>query len=325
MQDLNNEQLAVKARSGDKQSLELLWSRNQPLIKRTVWSFTGGNYPAEVKNGRKQPNSDLMQEAFICMADSLEDFDHDKGYKYITFYLQRLKWHLISIVNSSGVVTAPAYIGSLRYRIRNYEESYYKQYGSYPSDTDICETIQISQKMLECCRMMDLPLMSLDADINDSGDCDNLYELLENKAAADVDTMVMDSIRSREIKRLWDVIAKVCTARETEILKQRFGHGSTLSDIGQHYNVTKERARVIIENALIKVRRSGLCQKELELFSETGILDRGYYKGGFDRWKNSGFSSTERMALHNARYPAKSSEDMKTLEKDLISFFGNVV
>lgn len=331
MQDLTNEELSVQARNGDKAALEQLWTANKPFIITIVKKYTGEplfppDFDADGNITGVSP--DLMNESFLVMAYCVADYDPACGYTFLTHLKNRIEWRFLRLVQEQSLVKVPSYMMALRKKYSNLIENYYKKNGKCPTDAEACEKLGIDQRQLDQVKGVDLPLIWLDAPCGDSGDSDSLYELLEDEAAAVCD-IVTEKLYNSEV---WKSIKKVVTVRQYDILQQRYMNGSTYADIGEQYNISPERIRTIIDDALSKIRRSGICVKEL-----TGLTEgakRSYYLGGVAHYRNNIFtSSTEKQALKNTerhfkrkrRKTSERSEDIRELEKELISFFGDVV
>lgn len=330
MPDLTNEELLLQAKNGDNQALEQLWTANKPFIITIVKKYTGEPlFPPDFDADGNiiGVNPDLMNESFLVMADCVSDYDPDCGYGFLTHLKHRIEWHFLRLVQEQSLVKVPSYMMALRKKYRNLIENYYKKNGKCPTDAEACEKLGIDQRQLDQVKGVDLPLIWLDAPCGDSGDSDSLYELLEDEAAAVCD-IVTEKLYNSEV---WKSIKKVVTVRQYDILQQRYMNGSTYADIGEQYNISPERVRTIIDNALIKIRSNGICMKELQLLEGEGA-EHGYYVGGVGAFKNNLFtSSTEKKAVQNvARYQRRKrkrqrSEDISQIEQELISFFGDVV
>lgn len=326
----SNEQLAIKAQSGDKGALNQLWEQNQPLIKQTVRRFECVQYPEEVdKKGNKSRNSDLMQESFLCLSECLLEYNQSKS-KFTTFYLQRLKWHLISVINASKGVSVPSAFASLQHRYNRYINRYYMEHGFYPDDNTVADALKMDHKTLQAVKGISLSVTSLDVPIGYDGDTE-LWELIEDGSAAEIDDCVT-ALYNQELLKVWDSIDRVVTSREREMLRLRFCKGLTLETIGERYGLTKERVRMIIDNCLVKVRQNGICMREITALGDGET--RSYYLGGFGHYKNNRFtSSTEKRAIKNTEKYFKRKqrnridkvEDTASLEAELIEFFGDVV
>lgn len=331
MPDLTNEELLLQAKNGDNQALEQLWTANKPFIITIVKKYTGEPlFPPDFDADGNiiGVNPDLMNESFLVMADCVQDYSPDCGYGFLTHLKHRIEWRFLRLVQEQSLVKVPSYMMALRKKYNRYIDDYFKENGSYPTDAEACEKLGIDQGQLDQVKGVDLPLIWLDAPCGDSGDSDGLYDLLEDKAAAVCDIVTEKLYNSG----VWESIQKVVTVREYDILRQRYLNGSTYADIGEQYNISPERIRTITDDALVKIRRSGICMKELSGLTEGA--KRSYYLGGVAHYRNNIFtSSTEKQALKNTerhfrqkrRKTSERPEDIGQLEKELIEFFGDVV
>lgn len=327
---VTNESLVLRIQSGEKDLIYELWSNNQPLIKQTVKRFECPEYPEEIdERGNKSRNPDLMQESYLCLVECLPDYDQDKG-RFISFYLQRLKWHLIRVISTSKGVSVPVGFVTMQNRYNRYRDTYYLEHGYYPDDDTVMDALKMSYKALETVKGINLSVTSLNMAVGGSDDDIELWETIEGGSAAEIDDCVT-ALYNKELVKVWESIKRILTDREYFVLQQRYINGSSLSNISQQYNISPERVRTIIDNALVKIRQNGICMKELQLLEGEGA-EHGYYVGGVGAFKNNLFtSSTEKKAVQNvARYQRRKrkrqrSEDISQIEQELISFFGDVV
>lgn len=335
MQDLTNEELSLQAKNGDNQALEQLWMQCKPFITGICKRYTREPmFPPEFDaEGRVTGVSpDLMNESFLVMADCVQDYDSDCGYGFLTHLKNRIEWRFLGLVQEQSLIKIPTYMTALKNKYNRLMDDCYKRTGSYPTDAEACEMLQIDRKQLDQIKGVNLPLMWLDTPIGGSGDTDEdlfiLDTLEDTKAAAKFD----DSVTALYNRQIWLSIGRILKDRELDILQQRYQQNLSLEQIATKQGITKERVRQIIDTSLEKIRRNGLCVKELSVDGEGA--KRSYYLGGISAYKHNLFtSSTEKTAIRNtekhfrrkSRRQLDETEDIKELEQELISLFGDVI
>jgi len=246
-------ELAVKIRNGDEVAKEKLILANLRFVISV----------AKMYQNQGLALGDLINEGNVGLIKAAKRFDETRGFKFISYAVWWIRQGIMSaIADQSRVVRLPLNrVGSLTKLNKAYRdlEQEYERKPTTEEPAKILEmtpdevayTLQISSRQLS----MDAPLMS--GDENKSTLMDVLPD--DDQPLPDKDLM-KESLKS-EIANALASLDK----REAEVIRLSFGIGSnqkaTLEEIGDKFNLTRERIRQIKENALRKLRVSKKSKK----------------------------------------------------------------
>ncbi len=240
--------LALKIKKGDEVAQEKLVRANLRFVVSVAKQF----------QNRGLSLGDLISEGNIGLIKAAQRFDVTRGFKFISYAVWWVRQGIMqAIVDQSRMVHLPlnrvADLAKISKAYREFEQEYDRKpfteelAKNLDMTTDkVSYTLQISGRHIS----MDAPLKSGDENKN------SLKEVLPNDNQPLPDKDLMSESLKNELANALSILSN----REAEVIKLTFGIGDankvTLEEIGERFNLTRERIRQIREKALRKLRSS---------------------------------------------------------------------
>jgi RNA polymerase primary sigma factor len=204
----------------------------------------------------QMPLIDLIQEGNLGLIKAVERFDYRRGFRFSTYASWWIR-HAIgrALADKGHAVRVPVHALDTQHRLSRAVEMIGLRLGRYPTDEELTKEAGIDGRRLAKARKHPVvPVCSLDREISDSDDRRYIDLLADEEGKSPFDFTLLNVWASE-----MDKVLGVLTPMEQSIIRWRYGliNGEelTLKEIGDHYNLSRERIRQLQEQALKKIRR----------------------------------------------------------------------
>lgn len=235
--------LLIKSKAGDLDAKQLLILSNLRLVVNVAKNYMnkGLNY------------IDLISEGNFGLIHAIEKFDHTKGFRFSTYAVWWIKQAVSkAVINKGREIRIPSYKYDILNKINKYIMNYVTKYDVFPNIKDISKSTKISEDKIEKVMIEFQELLSLNSSIGED-------IFLEDIVSTENSEFLEDSIIDGMFKEDMNKRLNVLNPREKEIIVMRYGlneeENKTLEEVGQKFNITRERVRQLEKKALEKLRK----------------------------------------------------------------------
>ncbi|HHB79358.1 MAG TPA: RNA polymerase sigma factor RpoD/SigA [Saprospiraceae bacterium] len=237
--------LAKKIKQGDQRALEQLTKANLRFVVSVAKQYQNQGLSL----------SDLINEGNLGLIKAAQRFDETRGFKFISYAVWWIRQSILqALAEQSRIVRLPLNkVGSLNKINRAFSELE-QEFERDPSAEELANALEISTNEVETTLGVAARHISVDAPFVE-GEDNSLLDVLENNKTPQTDRHLeyVDSLR-KEIERSLSTL----TPRQADVVKLYFGigleHPMSLEDIGNQFDLTRERVRQIKDKAINKLR-----------------------------------------------------------------------
>ena len=238
-------ELAQRIKKGDQEALEKLTRANLRFVVSVAKQYQN--------QGLSLP--DLINEGNLGLIKAAEKFDETRGFKFISYAVWWIRQSILqALAEQSRIVRLPLnQVGSLN-KINKALSKFEQENERMPSPEELAEILDIPREKISDTLRVSGRHVSVDAPFVE-GEDNSLLDVLPNNDSPNADSGLVNESLNKEIERALSTL----TERERDIVKNFFGIGCqemTLEEIGERFNLTRERVRQIKEKAIRKLRNS---------------------------------------------------------------------
>ncbi len=243
--------LATLIKQGDQRALDRLTKANLRFVVSVAKQYQN--------QGLSLP--DLINEGNLGLIKAAQRFDETRGFKFISYAVWWIRQSILqSLAEQARIVRLPLNKVGLTNRIQKAFSQLEQQYEREPSAEELAEVLDMDLEEVSSTLGINARHVSMDSPLSE-GEENTLIDVLENPNAEKTDG---ELDHNESLKTEIDRSLKTLTERQKEVICFFFGigvdHPMSLEDIGERFNLTRERVRQIKDKAITKLKTSNRCK-----------------------------------------------------------------
>jgi RNA polymerase primary sigma factor len=233
-------ELAREAKKGDKISRDKLITSNLKFVVTCAKKYTGQGVSL----------LDLIQSGLVGLTLAVNNYDPDKGYKFLSFAVWYIRREILKeIYNTGRTIRYPiTYISKIT-KVKRAYESFITKYQREPTEEELINLTNLTQKQYDSAIMNKSYCQSIDTPITDDG-VNTLEDILSEEVNPFSDTFTKDTI---------SLALKCLNKREYKVITEFYGLNGIeerpIKDIAKEMNLGDERIRQIRKGAIKKLEK----------------------------------------------------------------------
>ena len=238
--------LARRIKKGDQKALEKLTKANLRFVVSVAKQYQNQGLSL----------GDLINEGNLGLIKAAKRFDETRGFKFISYAVWWIRQSILqALAEQSRIVRLPLNrVGALN-KIGKAFSTLEQEFEREPSASELAEELDMSLFEVSDTLKISGRHLSMDAPFA-QGEDNRLLDVIQDQRQPSPDHQLMQESLKVEVRRAVNTLSE----RETQIIRLYFGldqeHSLTLEEIGEKFNLTRERIRQIKENAIRRLRHA---------------------------------------------------------------------
>jgi RNA polymerase primary sigma factor len=242
--------LAIRIKNGDQGALEKLTKANLRFVVSVAKQYQN--------QGLTLP--DLINEGNLGLIKAAQRFDETRGFKFISYAVWWIRQSILqALAEQSRIVRLPLNKVGLSNRISKAYSLLEQEFEREPSAEELATFLEMDIEEVRATLGAGIRHVSMDQPLMD-GEDNTLMDVMINPNAIGTDFEVLNASLKTEIERSLSTLSE----RQKDVIRYFFGigidHALSLEDIGERFNLTRERVRQIKDKAITKLRTASRCK-----------------------------------------------------------------
>ena len=243
--------LAIRIKQGDQLALEKLTKANLRFVVSVAKQYQN--------QGLTLP--DLINEGNLGLIKAAQRFDETRGFKFISYAVWWIRQSILqALAEQSRIVRLPLNKVGLTNRISKAYSQLEQEFEREPTPEELAFLLDMDTEEIAATLGVAARHVSMDQPLSDGEDSTLIDVLINHNAEKTDHALAFKASLKTEIERSLSTL----TERQKDVIRFFFGigvdHALSLEDIGEHFNLTRERVRQIKDKAITKLRSASRCK-----------------------------------------------------------------